>query len=194
MSSDSPICVTVFLTTLAGNEISFDVPWDSTVKALKQLVSRQLGHDPSALFFAADNVKLADTELLSDHIEFTGKPCSLCIRLSLIVASTESPQSIVEKIRMRYALSESRWAGIRRVTATHQGDWAIILDHCDDDNKDYYDYYLFHIPSYTELAQPLKHSHLKIRDNSNNGGGAFEYGGALQFPGPEESKKLLSQI
>eukprot|EP00929_Paragymnodinium_shiwhaense_P095948 TRINITY_DN57291_c0_g1_i1.p1 TRINITY_DN57291_c0_g1~~TRINITY_DN57291_c0_g1_i1.p1 ORF type:complete len:183 (-),score=4.12 TRINITY_DN57291_c0_g1_i1:603-1151(-) len=182
MSSDLSTCLPVYLTTLAGNQMSFDVPWDSTVNTLKQLVSRQLGHDPSALVFAADTVKLADTEVLSDHMEFSGKPCSLCIRLGLIVAaSTESTESIVEKIRMRYKLSESRWAGIRRVTATHEGDWAIIVDHCDDDNKDYYDYYLFHIPSYTELAQPLKHTHSKVRDNSNNGsyGGPVVYGSAL---------------
>merc|ERR1719181_503975 len=114
--------------------------------------------------------ELPDTEPLSNHLELTGKRCSLCVRLVL----DEGYESVVEKMRMRYEVNSS----YHSTTATHKGEWAIIEHHFDDDNKDYYDYYLFHIPSYTAETKPLKHTQRRESDNSNicRGGGLSERG------------------
>lgn len=182
-----PTCQ-VYLTTLAGHEFSFDVPFDATVSYLKQLASRQLGKDTSVLNVHADNVKLADAELLSNHIELTDASCSLCVRLGLIVSPDY--KSIVEGMRLRYVDNCSRTS----TAATHKGDWAIITVHFDDDNKDYYDDYLFHIPSYSAQAQPLRCASCRVSENSGGSYGVEHRGSKLEFPGPVEATQLLSEL
>lgn len=125
--------------------------------------------------------ELPDTEPLSNHLELTGRRCSLCVRLVL----DEGYESVVEKMRMRYEVNSS----YHSTTATHKGEWAIVEHHFDDDNKDYYDYYLFHIPSYTAETKPLKCASCRTRGDEE----APRPGSVLSFPGPLEANQLLSQ-
>ena len=88
---------------------------------------------------------------------------------------------IVDQLKKRYH-SSSR----DTVRSSQKGDWVIIEVHFDDDNKDYFDYYLFHIPSYRAdncEGQPLKHVGRRENDTSGHcrSGGVEYRGSGLKF-------------